>query len=65
MKHRLKGRDKVGSYILRVFKCPGCGTIQKMPKGVDTGPQHIKDIYCPSCKCVTKHIQIDSDRILY
>jgi phage FluMu protein Com len=62
MTHRMSN-GKARSFVLRVFKCPGCGRLQTAPKGWESEPGHIKDMYCPFCKEVQKFIQYDTDRI--
>jgi predicted RNA-binding Zn-ribbon protein involved in translation (DUF1610 family) len=51
------------SVALRVFRCPNCSLILKAPKDRDTGAQHIKDMWCTTCREIVKFEQIDSDRI--
>ena len=46
-------------YEIRKFLCSECGMINYAAKeaGKMTKKGHIKDLYCPSCEKVTKHIQ--------
>lgn len=62
MKRRMR-HGKADSFVLRAFKCPGCGLKMVAPKGADSEPGHIKDMYCPTCRIVQKFVQFDSDRI--
>lgn len=62
MKRRMKN-GKAGSFVLRCFKCPGCGLKMVAPKGKGSEPEHVKDMYCPMCKEDQKFVLYDSDRV--
>jgi rubredoxin len=64
MKHRINGK-KAASFVLRAFKCQGCGLKMVAPKSHGSEPGHIKDMYCPNCKAETKFEMFDSDRIFH
>lgn len=54
-------RRKSSTFVLRQFKCPVCGQRMSAPKRIDTGPEHLKDMYCPGCRCERTFEQYDSD----
>lgn len=49
--------------IIRYFKCPDCGQTMTASKRFDTGLSHLKDMYCPICRCDKKFEQYDSARV--
>lgn len=44
---------------MRYFRCTGCGIMRAAQKRRKTKIGHIKHMYCPICKGVTEHIQVE------
>lgn len=46
--------------------CPNCLNISPIPrrKSQRREPLHIKDFWCYSCKCITKHIEMKEWELL-
>ena len=47
------------AYLISNFVCPECGMIMPLPrpKGKQRKRGHIKDLWCPKCRCTRKFIE--------
>ena len=51
---------KVRGCVISNFVCQECGTVVPLPRnhGRQRENGHVKDIWCPKCKCVSKFKEV-------